>query len=142
MFKLLFTIVAFLLSASWVESQTVLQGQIRDNKEPLIGVPLKLSQKGIVIRGGITDTEGKFRIQVDSGTYEVEVNYTGDKLYKAEKVSVLLGELNTLDITLDGGLAEDIVEYNCHFGWWVDLLDKDPTNTGQIFTADQLRHMY
>ena len=139
--KLLFLIFIILLSTHSVESQTILAGQVRDDKEALVGATVKASQGGEIVRGAITDVEGSYRMALDSGSYEVEVSYTGYAIRKFEQIEVLSGRVNLLDVTLTSGFEVQEPEiYSCHFG--PSIFPKDGTEDGQTFTADQIRHMY
>ena len=139
--KLLFLLFTILLSAYSVESQTILAGQVRDVQEALVGATVKVSKAGTIVRGVITDVEGNYRMSVDSGSYEVEVSYTGYAIAKFKQIEVLLGKLNLLDVTLTSGFeAQEPEIYSCHFG--PPIFPKDGTEDGQTFTADQIRHIY
>jgi len=138
--KLFFVLLFILLSIPKMESQTILQGHISDDKEPLVGASVKITQKELFIRGAITDVDGNYRIQIDSGMYEVEFLYTGFKPQKMEKVEVLANKVNLLNVVfvVDSTYFEG---RGCGF-YWPPLISKDGTESGQIFTAEQMRHMY
>lgn len=138
MYKLLFTLFSFMLSALSAESQTILQGQVTDDKEPLVGALVILLQQGALVKDAITDMNGNYLIQVDSGSYDIEVAYTGYNKQRIEKVNVLPG-INFLNIQLDGGLYEDNYVVFCG---WRPLINIDATESGQTFTSTQIRHMY
>ncbi|MCY7328572.1 MAG: carboxypeptidase-like regulatory domain-containing protein, partial [Saprospiraceae bacterium] len=48
---------------------TVLTGTVKDDQELLIGASVTILKGAAIIRGGITDIEGNYRITVDPGTY-------------------------------------------------------------------------
>ncbi len=130
---------AMLLSVGVAVAQTILQGNVRDDKEPLIGASVKVTKPGgESIRGGITDTEGNYRIPLDPGTYNVEVSYTGYQVQRTEGVQVLSNKLNTLDFTMADGLSLDVVEIKA---FKVPLINKDGTESGNTLTASQIAKM-
>lgn len=139
MYKLLIAIL-FFCSLSKVEGQAVLQGQVRDDKETLVGVSVVLTQQKVLVRRTITDIDGNYQLMVDSGNYEVEFSYTGYKSQKIEKLAVLAGRINVHSVILTSGL-DDNQTWICG-AWKVPLINRDGTESGQIFTADQIRHMY
>ncbi|MCY7329607.1 MAG: Plug and carboxypeptidase regulatory-like domain-containing protein, partial [Saprospiraceae bacterium] len=129
---------AMLLSVGVAVAQTILQGNVRDDKEPLIGASVKVTRSGEIIRGGITDVQGNYRIPLDPGTYNVEVSYTGYAAQRTEGVQVLSNKLNTLDVTMADGLALDVVEIKA---FKVPLINKDGTESGNTLTATQIAKM-
>ena len=75
--SLLLALVAMLLTPV-LFAQTVLTGRVLDeNNDALIGASVKVYKGKDLIRGSITDYDGKFRIALDPGTYELEVTYAG-----------------------------------------------------------------
>ncbi|MFN0213514.1 MAG: von Willebrand factor type A domain-containing protein [Saprospiraceae bacterium] len=90
-------------------SQTILTGKVTDSKESLIGATIKVLQNGNFIRGTVTDFNGEFRIQLDTGIYRVECNYTGCAPFSVEGVKVEWNKLNTLNITLsNAGVLDEV----------------------------------
>ncbi len=141
MYKLLLAIIMLVLFALSAESQTILQGQVSDSVEVLVGVTVKISQQGKLVRGALTDVEGNYRMSIDSGSYEVEFNYTGCFSKKFENIEVLPGRIKLLNVTLTSGFEMGETEiYRCHFG--PPIFNRDGTESGSTFTADQIRHMY
>ena len=120
-------------------AQTILQGNVRDEKEPLIGASVKVTKPGgESIRGGITNPEGDYRIQLDPGTYNVEVSYTGYQTQVTEGVQVLSNKINSLDISLSAGLNLIEVEIKA---FKVPLINKDGTESGGTLTSQQIKKM-
>lgn len=138
MVKLLFAIFAFLLSASWVEGQTILQGQVVKKKKPLLGVTVKLTQQDVLIKETTTDAEGNYQFLVEPGNYELEMGYSGCTSKRTEGIIILSHKVIVLDFALSKMLLfDESMRTIC-----VPMIQKDDTSTGQTFTADQLRHMY
>ncbi len=127
-----------LLSVGVAVAQTILQGTVRDDKEPLIGASVKITKAGELIRGGITDLQGNYRIQVDPGTYDVEISYTGYQEQRTEGVQVLSNKLNSLDFTMSAGLNLVEVEIKA---FKVPLINKDGTESGNTLTSQQIEKM-
>ncbi|MGK7389906.1 MAG: TonB-dependent receptor [Candidatus Cyclobacteriaceae bacterium M2_1C_046] len=89
---------AYLLLAFNCQSQIVLSGQVYDTEgTPLIGatVLVKELQTGVA-----TDVDGKFRIDLQPGSYHITFNYIGFESYSKEVV------LNEKDEVLNISLAE------------------------------------
>ena len=127
-----------LLSAGVAVAQTVLQGTVRDDKEALVGATVKVTKGTDVISGAITDPEGKYRLTLDPGSYDVEVSYTGYQVQRTEGVQVLSNKLNSLDFALASGLAINEVEIKA---FKVPLINEDGTESGSSLTSTQIRQM-
>lgn len=58
------------------QETTVLQGKVLDGAtgEPLIGAQVVISGTD---RGTVTDVDGRYRLQVDPGAYDLDVQYLG-----------------------------------------------------------------
>ena len=110
--SLLITLALFLFVGSAV-AQTVLTGTVKDAKgEDLIGASIKVLKGSELVKGAITDYEGKFRISIDPGTYDLEISYTGYTTSRTTGVQVLANKLNSIDdITLADGLVQFLVAY-------------------------------
>ncbi len=94
-------------------TETILSGVVKDNdtKEPLIGVTIQITKDRKVIKGAVTDVEGKYSLQLEPGTYDLEYSYVGYVSQKIAGVQILANQPNTLDITLSPGaeLYETVV---------------------------------
>ncbi|MFN4080744.1 MAG: carboxypeptidase-like regulatory domain-containing protein, partial [Saprospiraceae bacterium] len=78
MLKTLLMTLALSMTAGILAAQTVLQGKVTDDKgEELIGATVRVLKGTDFVRGAATDAFGNFRIQLDPGTYNVEVTYSG-----------------------------------------------------------------
>lgn len=137
--SLLLALVAMLLTPV-LFAQTVLTGRVLDeNNDALIGASVKVYKGKDLIRGSITDYDGKFRIALDPGTYELEVTYAGYTNQNVTGVVVLAGQINTCsDIILETGqvLSEvAIISYK------VPLVKQDQTASGQYFTSEDIKRL-
>ena len=138
MVRSLLLTLAMLLSAGVVMAQTVLQGKVVDDRgEALIGATVKVLKGTDLARGTITDYEGNFRVNVDPGTYSVEVSYTGYQTSRTDGVRVLTNQLNFLDVILGGSVLQEVVitQYK------VPLIEQDKTQGGQTLTSEQIRNL-
>lgn len=138
MVRSLLLTLAMLFSAGAVMAQTVLQGKVVDDRgEALIGATVKVLKGTDLARGTITDYEGNFRVNVDPGTYSVEVSYTGYQTSRTDGVRVLTNQLNFLDVILGGSVLQEVVisQYK------VPLIEQDKTQGGQTLTSEQIRNL-
>lgn len=80
---------------SKIEREIIIQGSVTNNNgEPLIGANIKLQNSNI---GTITDTRGRFSINIPGTTGVLEVSYTG---YQTKTINVD-GNSDNLEIRLD-----------------------------------------
>ncbi|MEO6760349.1 MAG: von Willebrand factor type A domain-containing protein, partial [Saprospiraceae bacterium] len=115
--------------ASFLPTTTLLTGTVTDDQGvKLAGATVKALQKGILIRGVITDIDGNYRMSVDSGSYTIEVNYTGYQTVRTEGVPVKDGQLNQQDFTLTSSTALEEVAIT---SYKVPLIQKDAAESGQ-----------
>jgi Ca-activated chloride channel family protein len=115
-------------------------GKVLDanTQEELIGASVKLIRNKELVRGTITDVSGDFRIQVDSGTYNIECSYTGFATFIQQGVQVKLGEWSNVIIQMKDQTAlqsVDLVYYK------VPLIKQDQTMGGQTLTFDQINRL-
>ncbi len=133
----IFFVLSFALSfTSWVEGQTILQGQVVRKKKPLLGVTVKLTQQDVLIKETTTDAEGNYQLSMEPGNYEVEMAYSNCQTQRTEGLNVLAQKTTVLDITLSKMLSFELRTV-C-----VPMIQKDDTSTGRTYTADQIGHMY
>lgn len=136
--SLLLTFALLLLSLGALLSQTVLSGTVKDDKEALIGASVKVLKGDEMIRGSITDFDGNFRMQLDPGTYDVEITYTGYQTQKIAGVQVLVGKLNDMGpVVMSNSVLTEVVITS----YKVPLIEKDKTSGGQTLTSDQIKNL-
>jgi Ca-activated chloride channel family protein len=137
-------IVFICLLTSGVMGQTtttaVLSGKITDDKsEPLIGASIKVLKGADFVKGAVSDFSGEYRIQIDSGTYDVEFLYAGFSTSRQTGVQVLSGQVNTLNVTMSNSgqvLSEVVIStYNA------PLTEQDKQTSGQTLSADQIKKL-
>jgi len=132
--------LTLLFCAGAAFAQTVLLGTVKDEKgEALIGASVKVLKGTDLVKGSITDYEGKFRISIDPGSYDVEVSYTGYKANRTTGVQVLANKSNYMDdvVMAEGNVLEE-VEIKAYK---IPLVKQDQTEGGQAFTAEDIKKL-
>jgi hypothetical protein len=112
-------------------------GKIIDaiSQEELIGASVKLRRNNDLVQATITDLSGDFRMQVDSGTYDILCSYTGFATFVQPCVQVKLGE--TISATIRMKSMENL-EYIDYVSCTIPIIQPDKTSGGQTFTSEQL----
>lgn len=120
------------------EPNTFLTGLVTDGTEPLIGATIKVMKGTSFVRGTVTDYNGEYRLNLDPGTYDLEVSFTGFKAVKITGVKVLAGVTTKQDVTLSNAevLNEVIVK-----DYKVPLIEQDQTSSGQTLTPEQIKEL-
>ena len=85
--------------------QTSLSGKITDGDtgEELIAANVTLYKAGVLITGCATDFDGNYSLNLDPGTYYVEVSYIGYQASRINGLVVQAGQMNSFDATLGTG---------------------------------------
>ncbi len=125
------------------QAQTSLTGKITDEEsnEPLPFCTVGLFQNGVQKNSTGTDIDGNYTFtNIDPGTYEIFVSYTGYPEQRINNVLVRAGKAERLDIKMSnqqGVLIDEIVvkEYR------VPLVEVDNTTTGGTLTSEQIRQL-
>ena len=133
----------FLFSSLSAVAQTALKGTVtdEDSGETLPFATVQLLKNGALYQGAQTDLDGAYRFSnIDPGTYDIQVDYTGYPPKKLEGVPILQGKTNNVDITTSsaGGVLLDeivVIDYE------VPLVEQDNTTQGQTITAEQIRNL-
>lgn len=101
----------FIASLFSPAQDAVLTGTVKDaGGEALIGVRVMALKDRVQIKGAITDIDGKYRIELEPGAYEVEFSYTGFAAKRITEIKVELNKDNILDVTLENSTAlEEVV---------------------------------
>jgi CarboxypepD_reg-like domain/TonB-dependent Receptor Plug Domain len=138
--KLLLTFT-LLLSGIWLMAQTTLSGEVFDQEtnDVVIGANVKIMKGATLVKGTVTDLDGKFRVTLDPGSYDVEVSFTGAQPRKITGVQVLDKKSNSMEKIILGAntlLNEVVIE-----AYKVPLIEKDKTSGGQTLTSDQIKKL-
>ncbi len=101
---LLPTFFLLLIFSLPVICQTSLSGKVTDGNtgEELIASNVTLYRNGMLITGVTTDFSGNFKINLDPGTYDVEVSYVGYPSSNYKGVLARAGMNSKLDMRLGG----------------------------------------
>ena len=111
---------ALFLSSCWLAvaslfntaDKAILNGTVTDHNtgEPLFGVTVQAKQNTKTVKGVVTNLEGKFSLELEPGTYELEASYVGYTSMRYAEVVVNKGD-NTIQFQLDPGavLSEVVV---------------------------------
>ncbi|MBL7806858.1 MAG: carboxypeptidase regulatory-like domain-containing protein, partial [Saprospiraceae bacterium] len=120
------------------EPTTFLTGLVTDGTEPLIGATIKVMKGTSFVRGTVTDYNGEYRINLEPGTYDLEINYTGFSTVKITGVKVLSGVTTRQDITMsNASVLEEVVIKERK----VPQIEKDQTSSGQTLTSEQIKNL-
>ena len=110
--------VTLFLSSLWLfiaslfapAEKAVLTGTVTGDKEALIGATVLAKKDRQTIQGVRTDINGKYRFELDPGTYDIEFSYLGFRTHQITEVPVIIGKENILDNTLEASLhMEEVV---------------------------------
>ncbi len=135
-----FLALAFVSNAQ-TDTLAVIYGTVKDTTgEPLIGATLKILKNGVVVKGTITDFNGNYRIQIEPGEYDLEVNYAGFQKLETKGVSSADKQSLMQNFELEYSPTSQTY-WHCYF-WAAPLIDFAPGNTGEIFSASQIRNRY
>lgn len=116
----------------------VLQGNISDGSEGLIGATIKVMRGSEFVRGTITDYEGNYRTNLEPGVYDVEVSYTGFKAQRRGKISVSADKINGMNVIMyNQNMLEEVVMV----AYRIPETEQDRTASAQTLTSDQIRSL-
>ncbi len=138
---MLFPLVVCFFVFTNLSSQTVLKFSVTDiKKESLIGATIKVMKDTNIIRGTLTDFDGKGSLQLDPGTYDIEVSYTGYQTNRINGVQVLAGKINELNIEM---YDNNVLNVETNTGFKVPLIERDKTkvSSGQRLTPEQIKNL-
>ncbi len=139
------TLLLFLLvfTAFTAFAQTSLQGKVTDvddNNAPLPFATVQLFKDGAFYQGTNTDLDGNyFFSNIDPGTYDVQVDYTGYPPTRINDIPVNAGRTNVANVEVANQgltLTEVVVT-----GFKVPLIEQDNTTSGQTVTSEQIRNL-
>lgn len=138
--KTLLCLLSFLcISLTFAQKEVAVSGTVIDaeDKTPLEYATISFfnKQENKIVTGGITDTEGKFKIEVPIGTYDVKVEYLSYKTKTYENKSID-NEINLGTVALSLNLeALDAVEVIAERTTVEIKLDKKIYNVGKDLTV-------
>jgi hypothetical protein len=110
---LLLLLAACMTGTAALNSKTALGGIVKDARsaELLIGATIKVLKNRDLVKQTTTDASGKYRLDLEPGTYDVECAYAGYVTRRITDVVVAADKDNSLNITLETGetLGEVVV---------------------------------
>ncbi|MCB0542080.1 MAG: carboxypeptidase regulatory-like domain-containing protein [Saprospiraceae bacterium] len=109
---ILFLSSACLALASFFSTveKTALSGTVTsETGEALIGATVSVMKDKAALQTVITDVSGKYRLELDSGIYEIAFSYTGYATRRILNVPVIPGRENSLDVRLEPAAMLDEV---------------------------------
>ncbi|WP_104421188.1 TonB-dependent receptor [Neolewinella xylanilytica] len=136
--------VFLLLTCFYAAAQTALTGKVTDvggGNEPLPFAAVSLFENGAFVQGTTTDLSGNyFFSNIDPGTYDIEVNFTGYPPTRISEIPILPGRTNVADVevTNEGGVNLDVVVVT---DYEVPLIEVDNTTSGQTLTSDEIQRL-
>ena len=119
-------------------SQTSLSGKVTDTEtgNPIIFALVVLFKNGVLVTGTETDFDGFYSItDIEPGIYAIEFSYIDYAIQKIEKLEVIAGKSNKLDVKMR------MAPLGCDFIWSPPLIEIDNTTQGMKLTSDQIRHL-
>ncbi len=102
--------VSLFLSSLWIfiaalfspVEKAVLTGIVKDQEgEALVGARVFIKKDRQVLKGVITDINGKYRLEIEPGLYDIEFAYTGCVTHRITGVPLVSGKENNLDNVLE-----------------------------------------
>jgi outer membrane receptor protein involved in Fe transport len=139
------TLLLFLLvfTAFTAFAQTALTGKVTDvdaDGEPLPFATVQLYKDGAFYQGANTDLDGNyFFSNIDPGTYDIQVDYTGYPPTRLEGIPVNAGKTNkaNVEVSNEGVTLTEIVVT----GFKVPLIEQDNTTSGLTVTSEQIKNL-
>ena len=137
-------ICLLLVSFGCVVAQTALSGKVTDvdsGNEALSFAAVSLYQDDAFVQGTTTDLSGNyFFSNIDPGTYDIEVDYTGYPPTRISGIPVLPGRTNVADVevTNEGGVNLDVIVVT---DYEIPLIEVDNTTSGQTITSTEIQRL-
>jgi hypothetical protein len=136
--KTLFT--AFFIALSSLlfgQSQSTLHGVVTDKAgEAIIGGNITVYKDKVKKLSAVTDVDGKYSINIDAGTYDVEFSYLGLKTSTIKGVLFAPGQIVSLDVTLED---QSFFIPSCFLSRY--NLRQDMTSSGFKLRAEEIKHL-
>jgi hypothetical protein len=138
-FQFFLVFIIFLFGKSGI-AQTSITGKVsdKDTGEEMIAANIIVTKNGIFIQGETTDIDGDYIIKLDSGTYDIEVSYTGYPTQKITGIVAIEGQATKVDIQLSTNLKLQIMNIVVR-NICVPIIQQDETSTGMTITSEKIR---
>ena len=135
-------LLLLLFIGSILHAQTSLNGKVTEEEtnEPVVYATVGLFKNDVPVAGTETDQYGNYVFSnIDPGTYDLLVSYTGFPEQKLTGITILAGKLNRADVKMSNqGVILDevvVVEYRA------PLIEQDNTTSGGIVTSEQIKNL-
>ena len=129
-----------LLGAATALAQQSIFGTVTDELgDPIIGGNVAVYKGSDLVAGAQTDFDGNYSINLDPGTYAVEFSYVGYTNRRIEGFTVLVGEVNKLDMAFEDAGVE--LETAIVTSYRVDPMKVDETTQGTTLTSDDVKKL-
>jgi multisubunit Na+/H+ antiporter MnhE subunit len=134
------SLLFFCLSANILaQNQATLQGKVTEAKsgDDAINAYVKLSKNDVAKATVATDFEGNYSVNVDPGTYDVEISYVGMGTQLIKGVVLNGGRITKLDVKLEENVC--FFSYGCG-GYKIPLIQFDNMSSGATYSSEQIMH--
>jgi hypothetical protein len=113
-FRLLFLFVLFALPGAFAQTTGVVTGHVRDKntQETLIGASVAVDQTTL---GTVTDSDGRYRLEVPTGSYNLRVSYVGYQTQLKFNIVITTGNDQVINFEIEPSntlLSEVTVSYD------------------------------
>lgn len=133
-----FALVLAFFAQMLCAQSSMLTGKVTDEKDPIVGASVKVTQGTNFVRGTVTDLEGNFRLSLYPGVYDLEVSYTGFQSQRITGCVVLEGQINKIpNVVMANSILSEVVVTS----YKVPLIQQDNISGGQILTSDQIKNL-
>jgi hypothetical protein len=115
-------------------------GVVTDSQQAAVpGASVTVTNLGTNVASTVvTDAKGQYRVPyLISGTYAVKVELTGFKAVVRRPLEIRVGDVLTVDVTLEPGGIEDVVEVVARS----PILDTSTGVTGQVIDSNQIQQL-
>lgn len=138
--KITLTILSIFLGSLMGFAQTGLTGKVIEERtgDAVIYASVALYKNDVLITGVETDFDGVYSfLNIDPGTYDVEVSYVGFPTKRAERVVIMADKSNSLNFSIKNSNidCEHFEVIYCP----IPMIRQDDFNKGRTFLSSEIR---
>ena len=141
--KSILTLIVTCLFIGFLNTDTTVQGTITDatTGDKVFAATVQFFQAGELIAGTTTNSDGFFRLFIEPGTYDIQVDYTGYPTKMLYNVVVKSETINTVDVQLnaDSSLEDLSLDEVVVTEYKVPVVEMDKTTSGAVITGEDVR---